>query len=270
MRGVIAAHRRLRHRMAELQAPKSASKRRETCDRATHFLSRDAYACVAGGYWIILDAERDQYLCLAEEPLSYAGHRLHGWTPMHKQTAPLAPTERDADALIESLLSRGILTNDPQRGKPFACTCFDPPTSDLPLAQRAVRRRDLVRLFPGFLRAMMHADYRLRVRSIRSTIQAVELRRLRHGGRAETADYDRVAALVSAFRTLRPLYPRRVLCLFDSLALLDFLLPHRLFPHWVFGVVADPFSAHCWLQMGSVVINDDIDRVRRHTPIMVK
>lgn len=189
---------------------------------------------------------------------------------MHKQSAPLPPTERDAEALIESLLSRGILTDDPQRGKPFACTRFEPPTSDLSLAQQAIRSRDLVRGFPRFLRAVTLADHRLRARSIRSTLQTVELRRLRHGHCAATVDYDRVAALVSAFRALRPLYPRRVMCLFDSLALLDFLFPHRLLPYWVFGVVADPFSAHCWLQMGSVVINDDIEHVRRHTPIMVK
>jgi Transglutaminase-like superfamily len=36
----------------------------------------------------------------------------------------------------------------------------------------------------------------------------------------------------------------------------------------VFGVNADPFEAHCWVQAGSVVLNDTLGRVSSFTPIM--
>jgi hypothetical protein len=42
-----------------------------------------------------------------------------------------------------------------------------------------------------------------------------------------------------------------------------------VFPRWVFGVQSRPFAAHCWLQLGGVVLNDTVDHVKRYTPIMV-
>jgi len=37
----------------------------------------------------------------------------------------------------------------------------------------------------------------------------------------------------------------------------------------VFGVKLNPFSAHCWVQAGDIVLNDAIDHVTIHTPILV-
>jgi hypothetical protein len=74
--------------------------------------------------------------------------------------------------------------------------------------------------------------------------------------------------VIAAFKNLRPLYPRPYLCLFDSLALLEFLASYGSFPRVVFGVVADPFQAHCWLQEGNVVLDDDLERVGRYKPIL--
>lgn len=40
-------------------------------------------------------------------------------------------------------------------------------------------------------------------------------------------------------------------------------------PLWVFGVQTWPFSAHCWLQIGNLVLDDHPDRVAPYAPIMV-
>jgi hypothetical protein len=42
-----------------------------------------------------------------------------------------------------------------------------------------------------------------------------------------------------------------------------------VYPDWVFGVNADPFEAHCWVQAGNVVLNDTVAWVSGFTPIMV-
>ena len=81
-------------------------------------------------------------------------------------------------------------------------------------------------------------------------------------------DAERVTALVQRFVRLRPMYPRAYLCLFDSLALLRFLASHHVFPDLIFGVIAEPFEAHCWLQNGSVIVNDDLERIAHYTPIL--
>jgi hypothetical protein len=67
---------------------------------------------------------------------------------------------------------------------------------------------------------------------------------------------------------LRPLYPRDYLCLFDSLALIEFLAQHGLYPTWVFGVTSDPFMAHCWVQEGDTLLNDTVAHVGQFVPLM--
>ena len=58
-------------------------------------------------------------------------------------------------------------------------------------------------------------------------------------------------------------------CLHDSLALLEFLARHGIFPDWVFGVRARPFVAHCWVQYEDMVFNDTVEHVTGYIPIMV-
>jgi hypothetical protein len=96
----------------------------------------------------------------------------------------------------------------------------------------------------------------------------VRARKSRNASRGGGADFERVRSLVSVFDRLRLFYPRSYLCLFDSLALIHFLAQFDVYPDWVFGVNADPFEAHCWVQAGNVVLNDTLARVSAFTPIM--
>jgi hypothetical protein len=74
--------------------------------------------------------------------------------------------------------------------------------------------------------------------------------------------------LLSVFKRWRAYYSRPYVCLFDSVCLLRFLNFYNLFPTLVFGVVAEPFHAHCWLQDGGTVLNDTVERVSAYSPIM--
>jgi hypothetical protein len=65
------------------------------------------------------------------------------------------------------------------------------------------------------------------------------------------------------------LFSSREECLHDSLAVLEFLARHELFPTWVFGVRARPFAAHCWVQHADIVLNDTFEHVSSYVPIMV-
>lgn len=79
---------------------------------------------------------------------------------------------------------------------------------------------------------------------------------------------NKVGELFSVFQLLRPYYPRPYLCLFDSVALLHFLLKFGVHADWVFGVRVAPFGAHCWVQVDSLLVNDICDNVRCYVPIM--
>jgi hypothetical protein len=73
----------------------------------------------------------------------------------------------------------------------------------------------------------------------------------------------------TAFCAARRWVPIRPICLLDSLALLQFLGRRRLPADLVFGVKLNPFSAHCWVQAGDVILNDHVEFAQRHTQILV-
>jgi hypothetical protein len=68
---------------------------------------------------------------------------------------------------------------------------------------------------------------------------------------------------------LRPLVPRSGRCLPYSLLLLHFLKLRGVEADWVFGVRTHPFEAHCWVDVGGVVLNDSLEHVRWFTPIAI-
>ncbi|MDF0541226.1 lasso peptide biosynthesis B2 protein [Sphingobium sp. H39-3-25] len=75
--------------------------------------------------------------------------------------------------------------------------------------------------------------------------------------------------LAQRFARCRRLLPLRPLCLPDSIAFLWFAMRRGHAPRLVFGVEAFPFTAHCWVQDGDVVLTDALDHVGRFKPIMV-
>jgi hypothetical protein len=57
--------------------------------------------------------------------------------------------------------------------------------------------------------------------------------------------------------------------LLDSLAMVMFLAKRGLHASIVIGVTSAPFSAHCWVQTGDLVLNDTVGNARAFTPIRV-
>lgn len=84
---------------------------------------------------------------------------------------------------------------------------------------------------------------------------------------ADGAVTARALELVARFQTWRPLYPRAASCLFDSLALGRFLWTASVRSNLIYAVRGGPFSAHAWLEIGGVVINDDPEYCAGFTPM---
>lgn len=80
---------------------------------------------------------------------------------------------------------------------------------------------------------------------------------------------DEVARLTAAFVRLLPWAPGQGACLYRAHLLRTLIRDAGGDVRWVFGVRTWPFSAHCWLQIGDAVLDDEPDRVAVYTPIMV-
>ena len=233
-----------------------------------YFLSKDCFVCRMGCYWIILSANRDRYLCVAHAELASIGDQLYGWPKQGDSRARPSPIGAETHELVESLTINGIITSNPAIGKPFADSEYPAPKNHIEAFESTVSVHVPLFWTLRFFLACAKVDWQLRTNALSCTLARIERRRRRADSSSVIGNVHHVSTLIAAFQRLRPLYPRSYLCLFDSLALLEFLAGYRFLPRVVFGVVADPFQAHCWLQDGSTVINDELERVGRYKPIL--
>ena len=227
-------------------------------------LVNNAFVCLADDRLVFSDVRQDRYRCLNRRS-TQAVLRLF------PDLAPVG-TLGDADCqdnneelsghVLRGLVQAGLLTEDEANGKAVAPPGILPATDSVDM--RASSSMPAFRYWVSFARAAIVASASFRVQSLQRILRRVEVRKRRYAGAAAND----LLELVAVFHRLRPYYIREYLCRFDSLALIEFLAYHGCYPDWVFGVTAEPFTAHCWVQDGDCVLNDSADFVRRFTPIM--
>ncbi len=86
--------------------------------------------------------------------------------------------------------------------------------------------------------------------------------------RSRAVSQEEVGRLTATFVRLLPWAPGQEACLYRAYLLRTLLRRAGADAQWVFGVRTWPFSAHCWLQLGDAVLDDDPDRIAAYTPIM--
>jgi hypothetical protein len=234
-----------------------------------YFVRQQAFICQVRRHWIILDVHTDQYFCIPSRDFSALGPLIHGWQCDTRDVPFRFPEHTEAlRALAEQLVAKGVLCETRESARELSVSPITLPTSILDAERVSIRVRQLMLYAPSFFFSCLTADRRLRRRNFESIVRSVQVPESSYHRAATSSDLQKMRTLVSTFNVLRLWYPRSYLCLFDSLALLLFLSLHGLYPRWTFGVMADPFQAHCWLQEGSVLLNDSLARVSAYTPIM--
>ncbi len=231
-------------------------------------LADDVFVCVVDGHAVFLDLGKDDYSAIPLRSV-VEGERANSST----MSAMLAQelSYHEADLRAAGLVSEGpgdasrlvdYLSLPPANGHFLGrddARCFG--LSTLRRNRPKFGINDLV----GFYLACWKASRLLKRRHISQIVARVRRRKGRAPVEVRRDDLRRQLLI---FRRLRPWYPRSYLCLWDALALLEFLARRRLFPEWVFGVQVEPFGAHCWLQTGDKVLNDDTEYALQFTPIM--
>lgn len=160
----------------------------------------------------------------------------------------------DADVVAE-LIAGGIATETPPLARnPLPVTPRRELQTDISASNRDVWRAAII---------LFTATLRFRGRSLLSLVT------FRHRLRdPEAISEARLGQLVGAARTARPWIPFEGECLQRSFVLRAHLAAQGVATDWVFGVATWPFAAHCWLQIGDLVVGDRLSRVSRFTPIM--
>lgn len=218
-------------------------------------LRDNLHHCTVSGRTIILDLEADRYHALPP-----------GMDAAFSRVVAGELCDADDALMLQDLLQHGMLIRQ----------AHAPRVSVRPGIVPALR--DLAACWPGRPRpstimqvavAQCTAAWRLRFTGLPTILRSLQCRKTMvadcDGGGRDHA----YAGLAAAFEALSPLFRRSERCLVRSLAYHALCSRRGLAAQLVFGVQASPFSAHCWVQQGDLVLNDSIDNVRPFTPIMV-
>lgn len=213
------------------------------------YLAPGVYAAACGPDLVLLDARRDRYFCLPDAAQGLRGDLaaggLHGLDPDLGAELAAVGLARSGDTVGRDRL------------------VFTPPERDLALSACASVRGGEGLDFAAalgalagtywrqpFQRVLLHAAHRRLALVAASPDNPVLLRR------------------ALAFRALLPWSPIQGACLMQAALLLTHLARAGITADWMFGVRVWPFSAHCWVQAGDLVLNDTVERVAPYAPIL--
>lgn len=166
---------------------------------------------------IVLDLRRDRYL---SAPADLFEALCAGRIAPHE--APLG----------QQLIAQGLLTTDDVQAAPDA-------TGPIVIGLH-------------FVASCLWAQQRVRTRRLDLALEDLSTMRVKTPDDA-SARADRV----ECFREMRPWYPKRPVCLFDSLALMHFLVSAGHRAELVLGVRTEPFAAHAWVEADERILNDE-------------
>jgi len=210
----------------------------------THTLAPDHHCVILGDRTVVLDVARDTY-------------RLLG-----PPVAQALRSDRDAPGqadVLNRLQSLGII--QPGSGG-ISFPSFERATSS---AIELPRDHDHRLGFLTVSNALLHAMATLRFRGL-----AYSLRKMARPERPSLDPTDTLTAIAQAYDRQRSRIPLHQICLPDSIALRHILQGQGVDAALIIGVRLDPFAAHCWLQSGSMVLNDSCDHVSCFTPILIQ
>lgn len=233
------------------------------------YLADGVHVCVTEGHCVFLDLKQDKYSAV-----------------LFSQDERDALTEADAENVrrlvrdrlkqdSEALLGAGLLTRDASAGRPIEPSAVAGAQAHIfglddqrafGLTGEAARDLNItMKETCDFFWASWKASYALKHTHIAQVVASVRRRKEAHRGKI---DVEKLRRLTAVYRRLRPWYPRKYLCLYDSLALVEFLACAKVFPVWVFAVQAQPFGAHCWVQSQELLLNEGSEYAGQFTPIM--
>jgi len=233
-----------------------------------YFLSPSIQWCFVNERCVILDVDKDRYLQVsARDFASILSYLPSDRYDPHTPSPDVLPATLRAAA--DELLAASVLTLSPPSTPRQHSPPTPRPTEFRPTPPTSTSLFRVMAALPEFALACATADYCLRYLSLKRITMRIIERKRTHSNPTPTLLREQAIALAHCYRRLRPFYPRNYLCLFDSLALLEFLAIWGIYPSLVFGVIVDPFLAHCWVQYDNAVLCDTACSASRwYSPIM--
>lgn len=213
-----------------------------------------SYCVTSAGDVVLLDLDKARYFALTERQKGVFLHLADkGWRL------------DDAAPELSTVLHLGFIE------QAAAADDLDPainlPQADADIPQGMVS----VAALPALIQALgvqFLITRRLKTSSLKAVLQAIAERR---SHRIFNPNYTEsyIQNVRIGYYASEIFLGRTDRCLVRSLAMFATLSRRGIESKLVIGVRTSPFAAHCWIQRGSVVINDVVEHVRNFTPILV-
>lgn len=229
-----------------------------------YFLNSWIYSCVSLGHLILLDTREDKYYFIDRDEI----HNLpFNWHPAFlNETRPSSDSSSAGlpSNTIDDLLKNNIITADHTTGKFFAPCLIDEPCTPFEHIEcddwPKVHWHHYLFAFTASILAFLI----LKFVSLNTTIRVIRKRKTEN----ITVPLGDLLQLARIYRLLRPFLIQSRICLYDSLSFYIFASFYDATPDIVFGVIAEPFEAHCWAQKNGLILNDVPHNIRVYQPIM--
>ncbi|MCR5869487.1 MULTISPECIES: lasso peptide biosynthesis B2 protein [unclassified Sphingomonas] len=206
--------------------------------------------CITSGEPVFLDTLADRYFCLA------AGEQAAFLALLRDPADPVARHAIATVGLLEPDIGPDAVALTPAQSVGITASLLDAPgsrTDVVTFAHAGIRRaRTAVALRRSGLGAVL-SDF------------AGRKRRMRQSARRD----DEIAAMAQGHERLALITASLDQCLPRSLALAHHLVDRGHSADLVLAVHLRPFKAHCWVQVGELLVNDRSDTVAPFTPILV-
>lgn len=227
------------------------------------------YTCVAESGVVVLDARRGKYSIVPAAGARALTSVVRGWPVLPSPCEGEQMPDEPRPSLLNTLLRSGIIVRGDaiQRfeGHAIADTAKE---ALLDSFSSHHKPKVSARGIAAFLCSAGYAHGLLRYRRFDTLLGHLRSRKANRTSWQE-ASITKVRDLVTVFVWLRPFcYGETNACLFDSVALTDFLYRQRIFPELVIGVRTRPFAAHSWVQHRGFVLNSIPDYLTSYTPIL--
>lgn len=221
-------------------------------------LHDDVSYCQADDGLVFLDVRRDRYFRLPHD--------------LEMAFVACITGEHCPKEAIEILMKQNIVNSAMSATRHHAEPAIpDAARSSLEMVKR--QRETSASIFLEVLSIVLLIRHRLKRNSLKEVLDYITSYRLNRAPQTTTGNRGlSKRCLVDAandFRRARLYVPVGPVCLLDSLAMTMFFARRGLHTNIVFGITADPFTAHCWTQSGNLLLNDTVGHANGYTRIRV-
>ena len=212
------------------------------------------HACDVGGSLVFLDVVADRYFAIDGAARDACLRLVQG----------RRVTSSDA-VVIDELRQSGLLQSAEGAATPQLCPTVRPVTSSP--RDRLAKTPGLQIIGAALIRYAI-AIVDLRFRPLHVVLGNVSRSKQMMIGRDTTVATD-PAAFATAFAHLDRVITSLDRCLPRSIALASAMIANGFAPDLVLGVKLRPFEAHCWVQLGGLLVSDDLGTIAPFAPILI-